>query len=306
MNKIHINTPLDTSLFNRIDINLYPLFVMIYEHQSISTAAQNLFISQSAVSHALQRLRQLLCDELFIRTGRKMLPTPYSDQIYSSVKQALISIQSISIQHSDFDPSQIKTIKIAIHDEIEPIIFPKLIHHFDQLNLNIQFLSIKLDRKTVESELMSQQIDFVIDLEHLHSSSNISFESLVQDQFVVCSQLKKMDKKTYLNAPHIGVSSRRTGVLIEDYFLHKEKISRQIFMRCQHYSTAFQILLQRPTALLTLPKTVVTHSDLNANLYISEVPFELPDMNIGIYWNSSLQDNSRIKFVKKEVSEIFA
>ncbi len=51
-------------LFHRIDINLYPLFVAIYEQRSISKAAQILCITQSAASHALQRLRQHLQDDL--------------------------------------------------------------------------------------------------------------------------------------------------------------------------------------------------------------------------------------------------
>ncbi len=50
----------------------------IYEQNSISKAAQILSISQSAASHALQRLRQHLQDDLFVRTGSKMQPTPFA------------------------------------------------------------------------------------------------------------------------------------------------------------------------------------------------------------------------------------
>ena len=86
MNTIHNKSELDLSLFHRIDINLYPLFVAIYEHSSITQAATMLCVSQSAVSHALQRLRLLLKDDLFVRHQQKMRPTPFAEQIYPAQK----------------------------------------------------------------------------------------------------------------------------------------------------------------------------------------------------------------------------
>ncbi|WP_288689191.1 LysR family transcriptional regulator, partial [uncultured Acinetobacter sp.] len=241
MNTIHKKSIIDMSLFHRIDINLYPLFVAIYEQRSISKAAQILCITQSAASHALQRLRQHLQDDLFVRAGAKMLPTPFAEQIYPVIKNALIAIQSISMQKQQFDPTMVQTLKIAVHDEIEPIIFPRLVHHFQKSQLDIQFLSLKLDRKTIVADLAAQQIDFVIDLEQ-NFGDKVAFQKLVTDEFVVCSQHTQMDEQCYFSFPHIGVSSRRTGVLVEDIYLNRKKLSRQIFLRCQHYSTALQIL----------------------------------------------------------------
>ena len=211
------------------------------EQKSISKAAQLLCISQSAVSHALQRLRLQLKDELFVRSGQKMLPTPFAEQIYQPIQTALSTIQNIAIPQHDFDPSMLQCLKIAIHDEIEPIIFPQLVHHFSQLNLDIQFLSSKLDRKNMLADLSAQQIDFVIDLVQPYQE-NLQFENLIEDHFVACTLQTEMDLSLYLSSPHIGVSSRRTGLLLEDIYLNRQQLSRQIFMRCQHYSTALQVL----------------------------------------------------------------
>lgn len=52
-----------------------------------------------------------------------------------------------------------------MHDEIEPIILPRLAQHFQNLNLDLQFVSMKLDRKHIMADLATQQLDFVIDLE---------------------------------------------------------------------------------------------------------------------------------------------
>jgi DNA-binding transcriptional LysR family regulator len=308
MNSIHNKSTLastvDMAIFNRIDINLYPLFITIFEQKSISKAAQILCITQSAASHALQRLRQHLQDDLFVRAGSKMLPTPFAEQIYPVIKNALIAIQSISVQKQNFDPSMVQTLKIAVHDEIEPIILPKLVEHFHQLNLAIQFSSIKLDRKNVVIDLATQQIDFVIDLEQ-NFGEKIQFEKLLQDQFVVCTQQPSMTKDIYLTSPHIGVSSRRTGVFVEDIYLNRKKLSRQIFLRCQHYSTALQILTQQSSVLLTIPKNILAHLQIAEGLNIFDVPVQLPNIDIGMYWHKDLQDNSRREFLRSEIYKIF-
>ncbi len=305
MNMIHRNSVIDMGIFHRIDINLYPLFIAVYEQKSISKAAQILCITQSAASHALQRLRQHLKDDLFVRAGAKMLPTPFAEQIYPVIKNALIAIQSISMQKQQFDPTMVQTLKIAVHDEIEPIIFPRLVSHFQNSQLEIQFLSLKLDRKTIAADLAAQQIDFVIDLEQ-NFGEKISFQQLVEDHFVVCSQHQHMNEQIYFSSPHIGVSSRRTGVLVEDIHLNRKKLSRQIFLRCQHYSTALQILTQQPESILTIPQNILTHLQVADCLNIFEVPVELPKIKMGMYWHNDLEENPRHAFLRSEISKIFA
>ena len=305
MNTVHNKTMIDMAIFHRIDINLYPLFIAIYEQRSISKAAKILCITQSAASHALQRLRQHLKDDLFVRVSNQMLATPFAEQIYPVIKNALILIQSISMQKQSFDPNSIQTLKVAVHDEIEPIIFPKLVEHFQKLNLIIQFSSIKLDRKTIITDLATQQIDFVIDLEQ-NLGEKIQFNKLAQDQFVVCTQQKMMDEAIYLASPHIGVSSRRTGVLVEDIYLNRQQFSRQIFLRCQHYSTALQILTQEPQLILTIPKNILAHLRLAQNLNTFDVPVDLPYINMGMYWHKDLELNLRHQFLRSEIFKIFA
>jgi len=305
MNNIHHKDFLDMTVFHKIDINLYPLFIAIFEQKNISKSAQLLCISQSAASHALQRLRQHLQDDLFVRAGSQMLPTPFAERIYPVIKNALFAIQSISLQKQSFDPSMVQTLKIAIHDEIEPIILPKLVEHFHQLNLEVQFSSIKLDRKNVATDLATQQIDFVIDLEQ-NFTDKIQFNTLVQDQFVVCTQQQSMTAEIYFALPHIGVSSRRTGVLVEDIYLNRKQFSRQIFLRCQHYSTALQILAQQAAVILTIPKNMLAHLHMAEGLNIFEVPVELPNINIGMHWHKDLQENARHMFLRNEILKIFA
>ncbi len=115
-----------------------------------------------------------------------------------------------------------------------------------------------------------------------------------------------MDEAIYLASPHIGVSSRRTGVLVEDIYLNRQQFSRQIFLRCQHYSTALQILTQKPQLILTIPKNILAHLRLAQNLNIFNVPVDLPYINMGMYWHKDLELNLRHQFLRSEIFKIFA
>ena len=67
-----------TTQFNRLDLNLLRVFDAVMEERSVLRAAQRICLSQSAVSHALARLREMLDDELFVRTAMEftVLPLP--------------------------------------------------------------------------------------------------------------------------------------------------------------------------------------------------------------------------------------
>lgn len=58
-----------------IDLNLLVIFQQLLHERRVSAVANNLGLSQPTVSNALNRLRQQLGDELFLRTSRGMEPT---------------------------------------------------------------------------------------------------------------------------------------------------------------------------------------------------------------------------------------
>jgi len=87
-----------------IDLNLLPVFEAVYEERSLSRAARRLAMTQSAVSHALSRLRAMFRDELFIRESRGVLPTPVADLIYAQVRGALGSVRQSVAERRVFDP----------------------------------------------------------------------------------------------------------------------------------------------------------------------------------------------------------
>ncbi|HEY5861480.1 MAG TPA: LysR family transcriptional regulator [Casimicrobiaceae bacterium] len=88
-----------------VDLNLLPVFEAVYEERSLSRAAARLAMTQSAVSHALNRLRALFEDELFVRQSRGVAPTPMADQICARLRGALTAVRESVTETRGFDPA---------------------------------------------------------------------------------------------------------------------------------------------------------------------------------------------------------
>ena len=110
-----------------IDLNLLPVFEAAYEERSVSRTAVRLSMTQSAVSHALSRLRHVFRDELFIRQARGVLPTPVADMIYVKLRGALASVRDSVAETRDFDPkSSARKFFVSVAHPLGPMIAVRL------------------------------------------------------------------------------------------------------------------------------------------------------------------------------------
>jgi predicted transcriptional regulator len=83
---------------HEIDLNLLVVFNQLLIERRVSKVADNLGVSQPAVSNSLAKLRKLFGDELFLRTPKGMEPTPYADQLAESVSYALELLETLVLQ----------------------------------------------------------------------------------------------------------------------------------------------------------------------------------------------------------------
>lgn len=116
-------------MFNirRVDLNLLPVFEAVYEEQSLSRAAVRLAMTQSAVSHAVTRLRTLFRDELFVRQARGVLPTPTAELIYAKVRGVLELVREAVDELQGFDPkTSMRRFFVAIPHPLGPMIALRL------------------------------------------------------------------------------------------------------------------------------------------------------------------------------------
>jgi DNA-binding transcriptional LysR family regulator len=87
-----------------LDLNLLTVFEAIYQLGTVSSASDRLALSQSATSHALSRLRDACKDDLFVRAGQGLSPTPVAQEMYPAIKQALDALRATLAEASGFDP----------------------------------------------------------------------------------------------------------------------------------------------------------------------------------------------------------
>ena len=91
-----------------LDLNLLTVFEAIYEIGTVTGAGGRLALSKSATSHALSRLREACGDDLFVRAGQGLAPTPTAAAMYPAIKQALEALRASLTEATGFDALPIK------------------------------------------------------------------------------------------------------------------------------------------------------------------------------------------------------
>jgi LysR family transcriptional regulator, transcriptional activator for leuABCD operon len=110
-----------------LDLNLLVVFESIYSAGNISHAARQLDMSQPAMSNALARLRKQLDDQLFVRAGNGVVPTPKADAIAGPIRDAIQSIQRTLGAPLAFDPATSEhNFRLICADPMEPLVMPQL------------------------------------------------------------------------------------------------------------------------------------------------------------------------------------
>ena len=116
---------------NKFDLNLLIAFDALMMERNVTRAAQRLYITQSAMSHNLRKLREMIGDPLLVPTSGGMKPTLRSLELEGPIRESLMSIQWNLNPPSDFDPqSSDHCFVIGSTDYVEYVILPRLIHWY--------------------------------------------------------------------------------------------------------------------------------------------------------------------------------
>lgn len=140
--------------FSTLDLNLLRVFDAVMEERSVLRASQKLCLSQSAVSHSLARLREMLADELFIRTAAGMQPSGRALAMAGMIREALKSLEA-AVQLPKFEPAtSTKKFTIAANDFTTMVLAPRLL---DVLRTEAPHVDIAV--KPVTRIDLAEQID---------------------------------------------------------------------------------------------------------------------------------------------------
>ncbi len=297
---------------NCLDLNLLPVFDVIYREGSVTRAAEKLNLTQPAISHALGRLRLLLEDPLFERLGRSLVPTAKARSLADPVRQALRSLDVALTQIGRFEPQRAeRRFVIGTRDVLESTILPALMQRIGAVAPLVEVASVRADRRLLESGLASGQIDVAMDM-LLPLSEEIHRRRVDTDRLVVVARrghreiAASLDLQTYLRLDHILVSSRRHGGGLEDLELARLGLERRVRLRCQHYFAACRVASETDM-IVTMPERyarIINHDTFGNQ--ILPMPIEGQAMELYLYWHASADDDPAISWLRSQLLETLA
>ena len=148
---------------NGIDLNLLPKFRALYRRRSVSEAARDLHVTQSALSNSLARMRTIFADELFVRTSLGMEPTPVARALVEPVERALARLESgLSRAGSFVAAESSRTFRIGMTQLAEAWLAPPIASLVQSAAPNVAVETVQCHDRACEDALRDGPIDLAI------------------------------------------------------------------------------------------------------------------------------------------------
>lgn len=295
-----MNNAQPLELIQHIDLNLFRVFDVVMEERNLTRAAKRLAVSQSAISHALNRLREQVGDPLFERSGRGVDPTPLAERMAPDVRDALDALTRGVQRSRSFDPTtDLGRVVVCMPDVVEPL----LLLQIHRALPDVPIVSARLRRDTLEADLAARRVDLAIDVPR---RTSLHQQPLLSDRLCVLSTSSKpISARAYRNARHVAVSSRPYGDTFEDLALRGVGVQRHIAVRCQTYGAAARIIAEareetRPILLSMAERQAGATASLSA-LRRHPFPFSLPPFSLQLYWHPRYDDDERLTWLRRKV-----
>jgi DNA-binding transcriptional LysR family regulator len=274
-----------------IDLNLLVAFDALMAERSVTRAGTRIGRTQPAMSAALSRLRNLLKDELFIRSPNGLQPTPRALDLAEPLGHALAEIQRTLEFTQGFDPStSAVSFSLGLSDHPTFVLLPHLLAVLREkapgITLRIRDFTARDD---AISMLDSGEVDLTIGVPP-SPTGRILNRPLFQERFVCI--LRKghpaaeapLDLDNFLGLSHLLVSPENERFGIVDVALAKEGLKRRLALTLPQMYAA-PVLIARSDMIATLMEGVVLASGHAHELSILPPPLDLEPVQFVLSWH---------------------
>lgn len=278
-----------------VDLNLLIALDVLLRERNVTRAAARLGLSQSAMSHALRRMRNLFGDQLFVSTPRGVLPTPRAEELAGPIERILKEVEHV-LDRPRFDPAtaQRKFLIIA-SDYSQFVILPRLVSYFAQHapGIDLAFRTApsmvfqKLERG--DADLAVGRFDADMEDGYRQELFHEEFVCMVRADHPVLRQGLTLER--FIALPHALVAPREsadTGVV--DTVLAKHGKKRRISLSVPHFLVA-PYAIAGSDMVLTIPTRVAKAFEKPFQLRIVPPPLEVPGFTISQYWHERSQND---------------
>ena len=293
-----------------LDLNLLVVFHETYRLRNVTQVARRLGLSQPTVSNALARLRKTCGDELFVRTGQGMQPTPYGARIAEPIAHALAGVAQALNEEDGFDPAGSKRrFVIAMTDVGEIHFMPALVelcrHHAPQVSIS----SVRPSAIDWQQALETGQIDLAIGA-FADVAEGLYHRKLFSQNYVTLFRQGhrfsqgRVDLKAFLAAKHLLVTSTESPYDQINARLEKIGIASAVQFQVPHF-TAVPYMVSTTDMVVTVPRKLAEQACRPFNLEFIEPPLRLPLLHTNVLWHRRFNQDRGNLWLRGLIAERF-
>ncbi len=293
-----------------VDLNLLKTFEALHDESSASRAALRLGVTQSAISAALRRLRDVYDDQLFVRTGRGLAPTLRANQLKPVISEALDRCrQSLAMVDPQGNHYQGRSVVVGLSDDFEIAYGRRLIEEIARRAPKLRLMFRQTHSQIVADALLDRSLDLAITaggfaerrlsrqvLGEGHYACLVDPDSLAPGQ-------QAIDLDEFVRREHVLVSSG--GFIgITDEGLAAQGLSRHVGASTTHFA-ALPFLLKGSQAVATIPGHAAQAIAQMTGLRELPCPLALPRYPVELGWRTQAQLDPLLLKVREAIEACF-
>lgn len=293
------------SKFDHLDLDghLLQLLLAVHEEGSITRAAQRLGVTQSAVSHLLDKLRGIVGDPLFVKSGRGIVATAHADVLARRARVLLDELRGFSLA-GGLDLSRLDTcITIAANDLQRDLLLPPLLRRLRSEAPGLTLRVIASGAPT-PAMLREEACDLVI-TPRPPEATDILQKRLFEDSYSVfhdpAERAAPATRAEYLAAEHVTVLHEPRRALDIDRWLSAQGVQRRFVAQVPSMA-GLGAMLRGSTWLVTAPSLLA--SGALKGLAAAPVPLKTPAMPMYAVWHRRHHEDPVHRWLRAVLEEV--
>ncbi|SMY09347.1 LysR family transcriptional regulator [Flavimaricola marinus] len=293
--------------FKKLDLNLLVALDHMIETRSVSAAADKMFMSQSAMSNALTRLRDYFDDPLLVQVGRRMEVTPRAEAMRPAIRDILVRIEATIDSKPEFRPEDsTRVFNILLSDYSLRVLMPTVFRLLDRYKSSIR-LNLHAQTDLPQVLLERGEIDLLITPEHFVSNDHPT-ALLYEDRYVVVAWAKgkfadvTMDQATYQSASHAVMVPPNAAKSLETSLLTQCGIERHIEVQTFSF-TNLPHLITGTDRIATVHARLAKLLAPQAELVTYPMPAQLPPLRQMLQWHAYRDNDPGIIWMRELMSQ---
>lgn len=296
-----------------LDLNLLRVLDAVLETRHITQAARKLGLSQSAVSHALGRLREALGDELLVRGPGGLLPTERALAIAEPLRQTLSGLERALSAPRPFEPgASDRTFRVAAGDYAQFVLLPPLIARLQREAPGVNLWVTPATPDEMNTKLANGELDLGIGVPlGTAAGAGLRERTLFEERFVCVVRQdhptvrKALTLEQYVSVPHAFIAPRgRKGGAV-DTALAERGLERRIAVAVPHFLVVPHVVAGSDL-VVTLAARVAHAFAQHLPLRILPPPLPVPDFRIALFWHERQQRDPGHVWLREVLAQVGA